>query len=170
MAKVSGITPILRAKVIAKIQGGEKRDFRTINLISFLALSAKCRIIKVITQEKCPLLHGACSSHPSFPSSHLPLLFLVTQNKIVCYSVKSRTLLQTKLFPKHGLKKWIRVCVHKYWVLENIVCSNKKSTQEIKMPQVLFVLIMTSEPFIVFQLDTTNLKLCSFWWLFHYGY
>lgn len=59
MAKVNVMPPISRAKVIAKIQ--EKIELRTINLIFFLALSVKCRIIKVITQEKWPLLYGARS-------------------------------------------------------------------------------------------------------------
>lgn len=59
MAKVSVMTPISRAKVIAKIQ--EKIELRTINFIFLLALSVKCRIIKVITQEKCPLLYRVCS-------------------------------------------------------------------------------------------------------------
>lgn len=62
MAKVSVMTPISRAKVIAKIQ--EKIELGTINLIFFLALTVKCTIIKVITQEKCPLLIYEAYSFP----------------------------------------------------------------------------------------------------------
>lgn len=62
MAKVSVMTPISRANVIARIQ--EKIELRTINLIFFLALTVKCTIIKVITQEKCPLLHKVCRFTP----------------------------------------------------------------------------------------------------------
>lgn len=62
MAKVSVMPPISRNNVMTKIQ--EKIELRTIHFIFFLALSVKCRIIEVITQEKCPLLWRACSFTP----------------------------------------------------------------------------------------------------------
>lgn len=141
-------------------EGGE--ESRTINLISFLALSVKCRIILKSLPKKT--VHGYTEPgvpHPSFPSSHPPTSLLNTHKmKLVATQARVEHFYKQSLVPQHELKKLIRVCVHNYWVLEKSICSNKK-IQETKMPKVMFILIMTSEPFIVFQPDITNLKLCS---------
>ena len=129
MAKVSVMPPISRNNVMTKIQ--EKIELRTIHFIFFLALSVKCRIIEVITQENCPLLWRACSFTPWFLCSHPPASVLsIHRTKLFATRSRLKHFYKQSLVPGLGLKKLIGACVHNDWILQRKVCSNKNSVQE----------------------------------------
>lgn len=89
MAKVSVMTPILRLNCTVISNSQEKVDLRTITLIFFLGLSVKCKIIKVITQEKGPWLHRLCSLTSLISILHHPTSLLSTC-KIKWFAAQSR--------------------------------------------------------------------------------
>ena len=83
------MTPILRVNCTVISNSQEKVDLRTITLIFFLALSIKCRIIKVITQEKGPWLHRLCSFTSLISILHHPTSLLSTC-EIKLFATQSR--------------------------------------------------------------------------------